>query len=142
MINYETASDETILAEYNKAIRLSFYYMAAEGNYNQEKQDRDENTKNIFILENEIRNRKLTVDFSQQDDISGNKHNRGLYIMPKYRIEETLPVYITYEYEIEAESEEEAREKYEAYEAEYIGKDIGDNVDDFPGDIVITEKKG
>ena len=64
MINYESASDSEILAEYNKAIRLSFYYMAAEGNYSAEKQDRDENSKNIFVLENEIRNRKLTVDFS------------------------------------------------------------------------------
>lgn len=64
MINYETATNEEILTEYNKAIRLSFYYIAAEGNYNQEKKDRDENSKNIFILENEIKNRKLTVDFS------------------------------------------------------------------------------
>jgi hypothetical protein len=61
--------------------------------------------------------------------------------MPKFRIIETLPVYVSYEYEIIAENEKEAREKYEAYEAEYIGKDIGDNVDDYPGDIEICEIK-
>jgi hypothetical protein len=47
MINYETATNEEILTEYNKAIRLSFYYMAAEGNYNQEKKDRGEVAREI-----------------------------------------------------------------------------------------------
>lgn len=63
-MQYETISDFELIEAYKKAVYRSYYYMAAERNYSQEKEERDENTRALDAIDKELKKRHLTPDFT------------------------------------------------------------------------------
>ena len=57
----------------------------------------------------------------------------------KYAIEDTILCYVTFRYEVEADSREQALEKYREGDAIYLNNEIGDNHNDCESDIKISE---
>ena len=61
--------------------------------------------------------------------------------MARYKITETLPVWVEYVSYVEAESEEEATQKYYDGDLQWQDVEIGENVDDMDSSGITVERE-
>jgi len=62
-LNLKTATDDELKTAYNEAGRLLMYYMAAEGNYSQERKEREEVNAKYYEIVKECENRNIPVQY-------------------------------------------------------------------------------
>lgn len=60
MTDFSTLTNEELVKEYDRLWRASMYYMAAEGNWEKERADREATNKEFDAVENEIKARGLS----------------------------------------------------------------------------------
>lgn len=57
MTDYKTMTDEVLQETYARLFRNYMYYMAAEGNWSAERKEREENSKEYWACESEMKTR-------------------------------------------------------------------------------------
>lgn len=61
--------------------------------------------------------------------------------MAKFKITETIACWVDFEYEVEANSAEEARKLYNDGQADFITEYIHDNVDFLESSVIVENKE-